>query len=507
MSEKIAKLLTNMPQGLTPAEQKQGRDNLGLADVAASGSYNDLTDRPSIPTVNDAVFTLQVNGSQLATFTANSASDVTANVNVPTKTSDLQNDSGFITSSAIPAVNNGTLTIQKNGTTVQTFTANSSSNKTANIAVPTKTSDITNDSGFITSSDLPSVGNGTITLQKNGSRVDSFTTNQSSNKVINIAVPTKTSEITNDSGFITSADLPTVNDGVLTLQVNGVALQTFSANSATNKTANIVIPPECNVFVATYNVSTWAEVKAAYDAGKVIVLEGANFGSNIHTQMLMYNYSTSSGQTEKFLFAPTNNLRVATASKYWANLDENAGWTSGYYSNAYPNISYGIFQLNGDETARSLVEHRGYLSNSVFNFDVKFFSSLNACNIYIGYVDQPLEFDIIGTRRLIRNDLKRAASSSTTVYDLVNNIDKTDRIVINAQTLNSANPRIDIATLGPQEQSLSAADIYWDLDLLVRQAGVIGGLSSGFHLHIEKYGNESTNSNYIFGTIAGTDLR
>lgn len=39
--------------------------------------------------------------------------------------------------------------IQKNGTTVQI------NNKIANISVPTKTSDITNDSGFITSSDIP----------------------------------------------------------------------------------------------------------------------------------------------------------------------------------------------------------------------------------------------------------------------------------------------------------------------------------------------------------------
>ncbi len=49
MSEKIAKLLTNCVQNLTPTEQKTGRDNLGLADVAASGSYNDLTDKPTIP--------------------------------------------------------------------------------------------------------------------------------------------------------------------------------------------------------------------------------------------------------------------------------------------------------------------------------------------------------------------------------------------------------------------------------------------------------------------------
>lgn len=36
----------------------------------------------------------------------------------------------------VPAPNDATLTIQKNGTTVQTFTANSATNKTANITVP-----------------------------------------------------------------------------------------------------------------------------------------------------------------------------------------------------------------------------------------------------------------------------------------------------------------------------------------------------------------------------------
>ena len=51
------------------------------------------------------------------------------------------------------------------------------------IAVPTKTSDLTNDSGFITASDIPTI-------------------------------PTKTSQLTNDSGFITAADIPTVGEWV-----------------------------------------------------------------------------------------------------------------------------------------------------------------------------------------------------------------------------------------------------------------------------------------------------
>lgn len=54
-----------------------------------------------------------------------------------------------------PTVNDGTLTIQKNGTQVATFTANQASNATANITVPTDTSDLTNTAGFITSASLP----------------------------------------------------------------------------------------------------------------------------------------------------------------------------------------------------------------------------------------------------------------------------------------------------------------------------------------------------------------
>ena len=57
-------------------------------------------------------------------------------------------------STVIPTVNDATLTIQKNGTAVATFTANSSTNKTANITVPTDTGDLTNNAGFITSAAL-----------------------------------------------------------------------------------------------------------------------------------------------------------------------------------------------------------------------------------------------------------------------------------------------------------------------------------------------------------------
>ena len=147
---------------------------------------------------NDGTLTIQKNGTTVGTFSANQATDETINIEVPD-------------------VNNGTLTIQQNGTTV--------------ISVPTKTSDLNNDSGFITGvswndvsnkpsfatvatsgsyNDLsnkptiPKVNNATLTIQKNGTTVDTFTANSSSDKTVNISVPTNTNELTNGAGFIAS---------------------------------------------------------------------------------------------------------------------------------------------------------------------------------------------------------------------------------------------------------------------------------------------------------------
>lgn len=82
---------------------------LGYATVATSGSYNDLSNKPTIPTVNNGTLTIQKNGTTVQTFTANQSGNATANITVPTKVSELTNDSGFTT-------NTGTITgIKMNG--------------------------------------------------------------------------------------------------------------------------------------------------------------------------------------------------------------------------------------------------------------------------------------------------------------------------------------------------------------------------------------------------------
>ena len=77
--------------------KSQITDFPNLSTVATSGSYNDLSNKPTIPTVNNATLTIQKNGTTVDSFTANSSSDKTVNITVPTKTSDLTNDSNFIT--------------------------------------------------------------------------------------------------------------------------------------------------------------------------------------------------------------------------------------------------------------------------------------------------------------------------------------------------------------------------------------------------------------------------
>ena len=110
---------------------------------------------------------------------------------IPTKTSELENDSKFITAKDLPNVPD----------VVSAFTNDAGYITSA--ALPTKTSNLTNDSGFITKSSLP----------------------------------TKTSDLTNDSGFITSSDLPTyptVPSNVSSFN-NDVGYITGSDSAITNK--------------------------------------------------------------------------------------------------------------------------------------------------------------------------------------------------------------------------------------------------------------------------------
>jgi len=78
--------------------------------------WHQLALTSQLPTVNNGILTIQNNGATVATFSANQAGNTTANISVP-------------------AVNNGALVIQKNGEYVATFRANQAGDTIANITV------------------------------------------------------------------------------------------------------------------------------------------------------------------------------------------------------------------------------------------------------------------------------------------------------------------------------------------------------------------------------------
>ena len=170
--------------------------------------------------------------------------------NIPTKTSDLTNDLGFVTEDSLTDVNNGTLNLQRNGATIGTFKANQPTDVTVNFKVPTKTSELTNDKHFVTLEELPNsgAGTGTLTIKKNNAVQGTFTPTQDENVTINLTVPLKVSELINDTGFITNAGIPSktsqlTNDtGFITNADISIPTKTSQLTNDTGFITNAAIP-------------------------------------------------------------------------------------------------------------------------------------------------------------------------------------------------------------------------------------------------------------------------
>ena len=90
----LAQALGNDPNFATTMVTELGKkaNTANLATVATSGSYNDLSDTPTIPSVGNGTLTIQKNGTSAGTFTANATTNKTINIIVPTKVSELTDD-------------------------------------------------------------------------------------------------------------------------------------------------------------------------------------------------------------------------------------------------------------------------------------------------------------------------------------------------------------------------------------------------------------------------------
>lgn len=145
-----------------------------LATVATTGDYDDLTNKPTIPTVNDATLTIQKNGTDVETFTANSSTNKTANITVPTQASDIGAQEELVSGTNIKTINgtsilgSGNITTPDDDTTYSisetdgTLTLTGSDSSTSSVGVVTDvevngTSVVTDGVADITATGIPHV--------------------------------------------------------------------------------------------------------------------------------------------------------------------------------------------------------------------------------------------------------------------------------------------------------------------------------------------------------------
>ena len=307
-----------------------------LATVATSGSYNDLSNKPTIPTVNNATLTIQKNGTTIDTFTANSSTNKTVNISVPTKVSELDNDSNYLTS--VPnldasKITSGTIDIARlpAGALERLVTV---TNRTARFALTTSTvqvgdvvkqtdtgvmyyvvdttnlnsedgyseftagtatsvpwsgvtgkpssytpsshthGNITNAGAVGTTANKPLITttNGVITTGSFGTTANTFCQGNDS-RLSDARTPTAHTHSASDitSGLATVATsgsyndlsnkptIPTVNNATLTIQKNGTTVKTFTANASSNVTANITVPTKTSDLTNDSHVSITTE--------------------------------------------------------------------------------------------------------------------------------------------------------------------------------------------------------------------------------------------------------
>ena len=266
-----------------------------LSRVATTGSFNDLLDKPTIPTktselTNDSGFLtehqpLKTINNESIVGTGNieiegfsgDYNDLTNKPVIPTKTSELTNDSGFLTEQTLKTINGESIVGEGNieigggsgrnvwyGNQAQ-FDALSESeldentdyyisgliawDDVAHPYIPTKTSDLDNDKEFQSLNQVRSEITSSIkvydkhiqyvseeeynTMEQAGSLRDGTTYFIEGEYVI----PTKTSELENDSGFLTEHQpLKTINNESI-VGTGNITIEGFSGdyNDLTNK--------------------------------------------------------------------------------------------------------------------------------------------------------------------------------------------------------------------------------------------------------------------------------
>lgn len=296
-----------------------------LATVATSGNYNDLSNKPTIPTVNNATLTIQKNGTTVQTFTANQSTNATADISVPTDTNDLTNGAGYITGITSSDV-----------TTALGYTPYSSANPsgyTSNVGTVTSVNNTSPDGAGNVSLTIPTVNDATISVTQNGVSVGSFTLNQASGDTIALTDTTysvMTGASAGDAGASGLVPAPAAGDQQKFLQGDGTWANPTAATAWGNITGTLSDQTDLD-----------NALKALVPAGTVIPFAGAS----APTGYLKCDGSAVSRTTYADLFAAIGTTYGTGDGSTTFNLPNftnrviQGGTVGSYKSAGLPNIS------------------------------------------------------------------------------------------------------------------------------------------------------------------------
>ena len=110
----------------------------------------------------------------------------------------------------------------------------------------------------------PTIGNGTLTIQKNGTNVQTFTANQTGNSTANITVPTNTNELTNGAGFQTSAQVQSLIDASLS-GITGVSFEVVNSLPQTGENGVIYLVSNSGSGQNIYDEYIWLETSTRFE--------------------------------------------------------------------------------------------------------------------------------------------------------------------------------------------------------------------------------------------------
>ena len=298
-----------------------------IGGSTGTSDYNALSNKPALNTDNSVA--LEVNAQEEISGTVSlhkvsktgNYNDLLNKPNIPSKTSDLTNDSGYITNT----VDNLTNYYKKAETYNQTEVDNLLGNKANTSDIPTKTSQLTNDSGYITNT-VDNLTNyykksetytqstideilreqeheilTTTSLTHYYKKTETYNKTEVNNLLADKAnksdVPTKTSQLTNDGSDGTNpfiSEIPIASGtqlgGIkvgnnLSIEADG----TLNASGGGQKThkykmlgspMNEVLPGGTITLPCNYKVG--ANVLDVYFNGELLVLSSDAAGSNGH---------------------------------------------------------------------------------------------------------------------------------------------------------------------------------------------------------------------------------